>query len=865
MSQIFDALNRLQAIRGKEQPPSPPSPGLLEPLQDPSSPFSMDGKEPPILSWQKAEGSPFQVPIKDPQQNGQEVHGLSPEQWLGILQYDYLRSYVKRGGSAVKLAVSAGEGIHKSLQQSLSHMAKEEGFLFAQADARFTKLHMVDRLFHKIARQIEWDVLAYEFVSRLLTEKGYRVPANWEEFSLQQVASLNDRKEALLLRDLQAWIEQAIDGDMQMCREFRLAMISLCRAQLQAGESDLILAQAVKEWLQGELRLISGIKKALIFQKIVRHNGRYMLMSLTHWIRRVGKSGLVVCVDITRYLQAKRPAEPDTTFYYSPAAALDAYDMLRQFIDGTDESEGCLMVVVAPPAFLTDARRGLHRYEALKLRVWDDVRDKHHQNPLAPMVRLSAVEENQKLVPASPLSAGEEGADIDARRVIEGLRAGVPNRHVVQALGCCQPEVERQFCGILEATHKNARTGLPTRGMLVEGGFGTGKSHVLEYLQHLALDQHFICSRVVISKETPLYNPMRVYQAAIGSALMPNQTGQVLMELANEINVWSPEFQNLLKWAHEVRTGMDQRFAATLFLYQRMGTDPELRHRLVRFWSGEAISVGEIRSYLRECGVPRRYSFAKIREVDMTVQRFRFAAQLMLAAGYRGWILLIDEAELIGRYSLSQRVKSYAELARWLGALEASSIPGLAAVVALTNDFQAEILESKGDRYTVRGAAEEGGSTAGGEREAEYGIRLMEEETTPLKPYTPEKVEEAYQKIRLLHRKVHGCSEDDQELAEAAPPPILEGRRMREYVKSWITEWDLKRLALGDAVDIEVRPLKQEYREDTELESSTEEEAKSSTLETRSTENGRPPMAPNGTHPGENEDSVRKTLAAAAH
>ena len=87
---------------------------------------------------------------------------------------------------------------------------------------------------------------------------------------------------------------------------------------------------------------------------------------------------------------------------------------------------------------------------------------------------------------------------------------------------------------------------------------------------------------------------------------------------------------------------------------------------------------------------------------------------------------------------------------------------------------------------------------------------------------------------------------------------------MREYVKSWITEWDLKRLALGDAVDIEVRPLKQGYREDKELESSTEEEAKFSAPETRSAENGRPPMGPNGTHPGENGDSVKKALAAAA-
>ena len=32
----------------------------------------------------------------------------------------------------------------------------------------------------------------------------------------------------------------------------------------------------------------------------------------------------------------------------------------------------------------------------------------------------------------------------------------------------------------------------------------------------------------------------------------------------------------------------------------------------------------------------------------------------------QGWLLLFDEVELIGRYTLLQRGRSYAELARWL-------------------------------------------------------------------------------------------------------------------------------------------------------------------------------------------------------
>ena len=67
------------------------------------------------------------------------------------------------------------------------------------------------------------------------------------------------------------------------------------------------------------------------------------------------------------------------------------------------------------------------------------------------------------------------------RRAIEALRAGVPNRDAVLALGSTQPEIERKF---LRATSDPAkpRDGSLPQGMLVKGGFGAGKSHLLEFL-----------------------------------------------------------------------------------------------------------------------------------------------------------------------------------------------------------------------------------------------------------------------------------------------------------------------------------------------------------------------------------------------
>ena len=70
------------------------------------------------------------------------------------------------------------------------------------------------------------------------------------------------------------------------------------------------------------------------------------------------------------------------------AAALDAYEVLRQFIDATDELRGVLVIAVVPPQLMTDEQRGMPAYTALQLRVADEVRDRRRANPFAALVRL---------------------------------------------------------------------------------------------------------------------------------------------------------------------------------------------------------------------------------------------------------------------------------------------------------------------------------------------------------------------------------------------------------------------------------------------------------------------------------------------
>ena len=67
---------------------------------------------------------------------------------------------------------------------------------------------------------------------------------------------------------------------------------------------------------------------------------------------------------------------------------LDAFEVLRQLIDATDDLRGVLVLAVVPPELVTDEARGRPSCTALQLRVADEVRDRRRANPFAALVRL---------------------------------------------------------------------------------------------------------------------------------------------------------------------------------------------------------------------------------------------------------------------------------------------------------------------------------------------------------------------------------------------------------------------------------------------------------------------------------------------
>ena len=286
------------------------------------------------------------------------------------------------------------------------------------------------------------------------------------------------------------------------------------------------------------------------------------------------------------------------------------------------------------------------------------------------------------------------------RRALEALRNGVPNGDVVATLGSNQTQVEDSFRAMLDTAAGGSAPVESSRGMLVAGDFGSGKSHLLGYLETIALERGFPCSRVVISKETPLFEMDKVYKSAVEKGRVPGVTGPMVDEVARKLNYDSEGYAEFYRWANREDNDLHRILPATLAVYER-DDDQERLREITNFWSGERVQLRAVRDGLRHIGLLESYPFRAPRVRDLPPQKLRFVLELLKAAGYPGWVILMDEIELVANYSVLQRGRSYAELARWMGQAMEERYPGLVMVGTVTGDFASVVLDDKGDRDAV--------------------------------------------------------------------------------------------------------------------------------------------------------------------
>lgn len=317
------------------------------------------------------------------------VATIGAAEYLDFVEREYLAGYIRHGGAAVKLLAVSDDAARAQLTSGLAKLG--DGFEYAAVHAATTRVHLIDQVFAAVARQLDWVGLATAVVRSALDRVAFPVPDQHTGVDLSAIASHHEVDAAELYRSVRRAIEQIVLRDTELSHEFRVAMLRLCQERLGRGDVSTTERETIIGWLRGERLPAADLRRVGLQSKVNRYNARPLLMSVTRWLRIAGRFGLVLHIDLDRLAVTRRPPVGlRDGHYYSKPATLDAYELVRQLIDATDEAEGLFVAVHLPPVLVNDEVRGLPAYTALQLRVTDEVRDRRRANPYAALVRIGA-------------------------------------------------------------------------------------------------------------------------------------------------------------------------------------------------------------------------------------------------------------------------------------------------------------------------------------------------------------------------------------------------------------------------------------------------------------------------------------------
>ena len=117
-------------------------------------------------------------------------------------------------------------------------------------------------------------------------------------------------------------------------------------------------------------------------------------------------------------------------------------------------------------------------------------------------------------IPASHTRSGNKRQPNDARRIIEALRMGiVPDTEMSQFTFGREREINSLKSWLEEHTD-NAR--------FIVGSYGSGKTHLLNYLRTMAIQEGYAVALVEIDRqETPFSRPKRIYRQIVQNLQVP--------------------------------------------------------------------------------------------------------------------------------------------------------------------------------------------------------------------------------------------------------------------------------------------------------------------------------------------------------
>lgn len=250
--------------------------------------------------------------------------------------------------------------------------------------------------------------------------------------------------------------------------------------------------------------------------------------------------------------------------------------------------------------------------------------------------------------------------DDDSRKqaiaVVESLRAGIPTRASTRELA----DLRASLTKLIKQDLEQLAQGNTPQGRLVWGAYGQGKTHALTTVEHLALDLGFAVSRVALSREVSCHHLFNFYGRVAAAIRTPkSQILGIQRSLDKKASGDLPDsrIQDPDRYIHPLPA-----FVLEDYFY----TTGEEQDLLYGDLMGTRLGLTDFRRIHRACRgepLPKFESTFGVKKHGSAY--FGVMADALAWCGYKGWVILIDEVELIGRLGQVGRLDAYRNL-NWL-------------------------------------------------------------------------------------------------------------------------------------------------------------------------------------------------------
>ena len=329
--------------------------------------------------------------------------------------------------------------------------------------------------------------------------------------------------------------------------------------------------------------------------------------------------------------------------------------------------------------------------------------------------------------------------DKEARHIIEALRSGIPSRAVGQYFSEARPRMMKEISARLDMVCNEGKS----NGMVVCGKYGEGKTHLLNTVFNLAHSNHMVVSLLSLSKETPMDKLYLIYLKIIQNTYLPMRQQPGFMHELEKLSANSPIANEMQLYAAK-QLETDKLYY--LFRSYLNTEDSDEKFLLQADLEGDFVANAPLKKiYRRIFNQPVKYNvnFTKTKHCG---DYFSFMSHLFTQMGYHGWVILIDETELMGRLGKKARLNAYRNMARFL--LPEPSLEAVFSIFALSASYVEDVIEGKREHENLEAVYPE-------EPEPIRTVLDLLVKSPQLAPLTKEEIQQVLYKIQEFHGKAY--------------------------------------------------------------------------------------------------------------